>query len=58
MFQMLHEREIRNVERAEALKEGRAEGRLEMFNSAIEFMRSKGISDDEISDFRNTFSKP
>ena len=62
MFQMLHEREIRNEERAEALKEGRAEGRaegrLEMFNSAIEFMRSKGISDDEISDFRNTFSKP
>ena len=33
--------------------EGRSEGRTETLNAAIDFMRSNGMSDDKINDFKN-----
>ena len=57
MLQMLYEREKINEGRAEGRAEGRREGREEVFNSAVSFMKSKGMSDEEINDFRNLLSK-
>ncbi|MBQ3398995.1 MAG: Rpn family recombination-promoting nuclease/putative transposase [Synergistaceae bacterium] len=57
MLEMLHDWEISNEARNAGHEEGRnkglIEGRNEMFNFAIDFLKSKGMSNDEINDFRN-----
>ncbi|MBR4195664.1 MAG: Rpn family recombination-promoting nuclease/putative transposase [Synergistaceae bacterium] len=66
MFQMLHDWEIRSESinqgleegRAKGLAEGLAEGRSEMFNAVIEFMKSEGMSSEQIDRLRNAVYKP
>ena len=65
MLEMLHDWEIsneaRNAGHEEGLNKGLIEGRIEglnegrneMFNFAIDFLKSKGMSNEEINDFRN-----
>lgn len=53
MLKMLREREIRGEGRIE----GREEGREEMFNTVINFMKSEGMSNEEINRLRNAVSK-
>ena len=57
MFKKLREWEICSEGRAEGREEGRREEREEMFNRAVNFMKSKGMSDEDINDFRNSLSK-
>lgn len=56
MIEMLREREIRAEGRIEGFEEGRREGltetRREIFNTIVSFMKSEGMSDKDIDEFR------
>lgn len=53
MFKKLREWEICS----EGREEGRREGREEMFNAVVDFMKSEGMSSEQIDRFRNSLSK-
>ncbi len=57
MRQMLYEWEKINEGREKGREEGRREEREEMFNRAVNFMKSEGMTSEQIDRFKNSLSK-
>lgn len=53
MFKKLREWELRSEGYREGFAIGYREGLLEILNPIVEYFKSKGMSDEEINDFRN-----
>lgn len=58
MRQTLYEWGKINEGRAEGRAEGRSEGRSEMLNDVVEYLKSEGMSSEQINRLRNSLSKP
>lgn len=57
MMNLLHEWEIRSEAINEGFNEGRNEGRNEMLRNVLDYMRSEGMSVEQINKLRDTLSK-
>lgn len=54
---LFHEQETYNDGFNDGLNEGEKRGSLNMLNSAIEFLKSRGMNDEQINDLRSAVSK-